>query len=297
MISWQRRRVVVVGLLILINAISFLICGVLLARLSSNLQRQDARTSALSSKLDTASQLARATQAKVAELKVAPPERQPEVLKQLTDLTESSKDVTSTTALEGKPGRPPTPEEIEAAITAFFVAHPELKGDTGPSPSAADISASVEDYLSVHPPVSPSDLLQSVTSAVGSYFNAHPELRGPAGPAGQSVTPEQIASAVLEYLVAHPVAAGTPSPEQIAAAVADYFVAHPELQGPMGPVGPVGPEGPIGATGATGATGAQGPGPTSEQVASAVSDYLTTHPLYCERQHGGTTLVCGTTPP
>jgi hypothetical protein len=108
---------------------------------------------------------------------------------------------------------------------------------------------------------------------------------GPAGPEGKTGYPtdSQVSNAVKAYFKAHPVKANV-SPQQITEAAATFAAQwlhdHPApagkdgANGKNGSAGPAGPSGSPGATGPSGATGAQGPGPTDEQIAAAVQQYL-----------------------
>lgn len=112
----------------------------------------------------------------------------------------------------------PTAQEIDAAVTAYLVAHPP---PAGRPPSEVEVAAAVTQYLTANPP-----------------------------DPGRPPTPEEITAAVELYFDEHPVPPGDPgrppTPEEIRAAVAAELAANPPPPGPQGPTGPTGPAGPAG---------------------------------------------------
>jgi hypothetical protein len=100
----------------------------------------------------------------------------------------------------------------------------------------------------------PGPTQQQINQAVEDYFRAHPL------PEGKPPTVQQVASAVGDYLRANPPAPGRPpTSDEIAVATAAYIAAHAEDF--------------RGETGEQGGKGERGPGPTAEDVASAVASY------------------------
>lgn len=110
------------------------------------------------------------------------------------------------------------------------------------------------------------------------------------GPPGPGPSNAEIALAVANYCAQHENCTGTPSPSQVFAAVKAYCSAGAVCRGSKGSPGPRGPRGTgapgaVGPSGASGAPGAPGPGPTDQQIASAVA-------AYCDA-HGGCTGPAG----
>jgi len=107
---------------------------------------------------------------------------------------------------------------------------------------------------------------------------------GPSGPAGPGPSAQEVLAAVDLYCATRSGCVGTPTKAQVLTAVQGYcqVATHPCR-------GAVGATGEPGATGAPGAQGDQGPGPTDDQVATAVG-------LYCDA-HGGCTGATGSTGP
>lgn len=107
-------------------------------------------------------------------------------------------------------------------------------GAQGPGPTDAQVFAAVTLYMSGRDLVDPAEL----ASAVADYVAAHPPEDGQdAAP----VTGEQILAQLAVYLTAHPPPAGEkgdpgrpPTAEEILAAVETYFAANP---GPYCPTG------------------------------------------------------------
>jgi hypothetical protein len=125
-----------------------------------------------------------------------------------------------------------------AQVQADPVPGAAVQGERGPGPTPREISDAVAAYLVAHPP-----------------------------PAGRPPTTAEVTAAVAEYLTAHPVEPGRPpTAAEISDAVAAYFAAHPVHDGKDG------------RDGKDGATGERGPGPTDEQIKSAVQAWLAEHP-------------------
>lgn len=115
---------------------------------------------------------------------------------------------------QGEPGRPPTTEEIAAAVRAYCAGG---RCD-GQSATAGQVRA-----------------------AVMEYCNARGECRGASGQPGEpgpSGADGQDGSDGATGPQGPP-----PSDEQVAQAVAAYCAAHNGCQGPQGPPGPAGPSG------------------------------------------------------
>jgi len=99
---------------------------------------------------------------------------------------------------------------------------------------------------------------------------------GAAGPAGPPPTLTEVEDAVTRYCTQ--VSCGIPpSAGQVAQAVSTFCNAHAQCSGPGGKTGRNGNNGLNGHNGSPGATGAEGPGPTSDQVAAAVSSFCAAH--------------------
>ncbi|HLU59488.1 MAG TPA: hypothetical protein VKZ81_28845 [Pseudonocardia sp.] len=130
-------------------------------------------------------------------------------------------EVVRSAPVPGEPGRPPTAEEIDAAVARWCAAH---NGCSGPPPSAAEVAAAVVDYLAANPPApGRPPTAEEISAAVATWFANNPPPPGPRGPRG---------------------AAGPgPTPEEIEAAVAEYLAANPPPAGPRGPAGPTCPTG------------------------------------------------------
>lgn len=97
------------------------------------------------------------------------------------------------------------------------------------------------------------------------------------------LTPEQVSALVEARIAALPTPedgadAPAPTPEQLGAAVAAYCASTGACRGEAGDAGTAGPAGPpgqAGPAGPQGPPGQAGPGPTPEQLAQAVADYIT----------------------
>jgi hypothetical protein len=128
---------------------------------------------------------------------------------------------------QGEPGRPPSPEEIQAAVDAYLEANPP---PAGRPPTASEVAAAVSEYLIENPPEpGRPPTAEEIAAAVETYFAANPPPAGPAGEPGRGPTAEEIRAAVDAYLAENPPPAGPPGAE-----------------GPTGPTGPAGPAGPQG---------------------------------------------------
>jgi hypothetical protein len=105
--------------------------------------------------------------------------------------------------------RGPSDEQVYAAVSAYFTAHPVQDGENA---SPAAIAAAVGNYLSENPPEQgdpgPPPDGQQVASAVEAYLTANPPPAGPPGADGEDgadATPEAIASEVAAYMETHPI--------------------------------------------------------------------------------------------
>jgi hypothetical protein len=171
----------------------------------------------------------------------------------------------------GKATAPPT-EQAPLSPAPIYVNSIE--------PSQERVNTGVRVYFTKHPPKAPitaAQVVAKVVPYVTSYLKAHPakpgkkgdtgasgapcdpdqnlDCKGPAGKDAPPPSDEQVATAVQAFLPA---------------AVAAYFTANPPPSGPAGPSGSPGPQGP------------KGDGPTQDQIAAAVNDYFTQHPLACQ---------------
>jgi hypothetical protein len=130
-----------------------------------------------------------------------------------------------------------------------------------------------------------------------------PGVKGDTGSQGVQGPPPsaaQVASAVASYCTGGRCAGKGPSASQVAVAVSAYCNARGQCQGPNGlpgsqgsPGGPGSPgsqgsPGRDGSDGQQGPTGAQGPGPTTAQVADAVSAYCGQDTKPCQGPAGQT---------
>lgn len=110
----------------------------------------------------------------------------------------------------GEPGRPPTPEEIQAAVDAYLVENPP---PAGRPPTAGEVAAAVSEYLIENPPQpGRPPTAEEIAAAVGTYYAANPPPAGPAGQPGRPPTAEEIRAAVDAYLAEHPPPAGPVGP-------------------------------------------------------------------------------------
>lgn len=98
------------------------------------------------------------------------------------------------TGKDGSPGRPPTADEIQAAVEGYFLAHPLPPGQ---QPTSGQVSVAVADYLVAHP-VEPgrAPTAEEISAAVASYFERNPVRNGEPG---RAPTAEEIATAVRSY--------------------------------------------------------------------------------------------------
>lgn len=192
-------------------------------------------------------------------------------------------------ALGQKPVGPPAPSVSAGKATA----PPTNEAPVTPAPtyveqvqpSQTQVDAAVSVYFAVHPPRLPfttQAVVNKLVPYVTKYLHEHPAAagkngkNGATGKDGPPPTEQQIDTSVQTFLPA---------------AVAAYLTTNPPPSGPSGPVGPVGPSGPLGAAcdpnvnpdciGPSGATGPPGPGPTEQQIADAVANYFSAHPLAC----------------
>jgi hypothetical protein len=138
----------------------------------------------------------------------------------------------------GEPGRPPTADEIAAAVEAFCAEHDACAGDPGEPGLDAVVTQA------------------ALLSAVTGYCEVN-VCTGATGPPGEAGRP--------------------PTAVEVAQAVSDYC-GLTDCTGPAGVDGTDGLDGAPGAQGPPGEQGVQGPAgpaPTQEQVAAAVAEYCT----------------------
>lgn len=109
------------------------------------------------------------------------------------------------------------------------------KGNASAEPTRVAPTTPAPTYVGVQGPAGPGPTNAQVLTAVGHYFAEHP----PKPPVSAAQITAQAASFVAKYLRAHPA-----------------------------------PKGDTGASGSPGATGVPGPGPSDQQIAAAVQDYL-----------------------
>src|SRR5690606_16867771 len=89
-------------------------------------------------------------------------------------------EVVRSAPVPGEPGRPPTAEEIDAAVARWCAAH---NGCSGPPPSAAEVAAAVVDYLAANPPApGRPPTAEEISAAGATWFANHPPPPGPRGP-------------------------------------------------------------------------------------------------------------------
>lgn len=105
-----------------------------------------------------------------------------------------------------------------------------------------------------------------------------PGAAGPQGEPGHTPTKAELQALIADFMDEHPTS-GKVSSAELARAVADHLAQHPVAQGPQGPQGIPGPKGEPGSPGAPGPRGEPGPGPTAGQLNTAVSNYMTEHPV------------------
>lgn len=159
----------------------------------------------------------------------------------------------------GPAGRPPTAEEIAAAVAEWIAANPLPPGPIGPPgttgeqgeqgipgpagepPSAAEIQAAVTQYFVDNPPPVGTVSDEAIHAAVQAYLQANPPSQGPQGipgvpgPPGPDPTDDQIQAAVSLYLQNNPPSGGSVSQADIAAAVAAYLQANPPSGATLSP--------------------------------------------------------------
>lgn len=125
------------------------------------------------------------------------------------------------------PGRPPTPEEIQAAVDVFLVAHPP---PAGRAPTPAEVAAAVASFLTANPPTpGRAPTAEEIAAAVEAWFDANPPPPGEPGDDGKDGEPGR-----------------PPTSAEIRAAVEAELAAHPPPAGPKGDDGEPGPSCPAG---------------------------------------------------
>lgn len=167
----------------------------------------------------------------------------------------------------GKATAPPT---SEAPVTPAPTYEQQLQ------PTQSQVTAGVSVYFTLHPPKLPfttQTVVNKLIPFVTAYLHSHPAPAGKNGTDGKNGTngaapnEQQIDSAVQTFLPA---------------AVAAYFTANPPPSGATGPSGAAcDPDVNLKCVGPSGATGEPGPGPTEQQIADAVANYFSAHPLAC----------------
>jgi hypothetical protein len=76
------------------------------------------------------------------------------------------------TVIQGEPGRPPTIEEIEAAVAVYLARNPP---PAGRPPTADEVAAAVAEYMTAHPPQpGRPPTAEEISNAVSAYFAANP---------------------------------------------------------------------------------------------------------------------------
>lgn len=129
--------------------------------------------------------------------------------------------VPSVALIEGPPGRPPTAQEIQAAVDAYLTSHPPPAGQP---PSTAAVAAAVAEYMLANPPQpGRPPTAAEIAAAVETYFANNPAPAGPEGPRGprgrpgetgvagptgepgRPPTDEEIRDAVDEWLEDNPI--------------------------------------------------------------------------------------------
>lgn len=102
--------------------------------------------------------------------------------------------------------RGPSDEQVYAAVSAYFTAHPVQDGEDA---SPAAIAAAVGNYFAANPPEQgepgPPPSGDQVAAAVQTYLTEHPPPAGPPGEDGEDATPEAIALEVAAYMETHPI--------------------------------------------------------------------------------------------
>lgn len=83
----------------------------------------------------------------------------------------------------GEPGRPPSGQEISAAVSSYLAAYPP---PAGRAPTSREIAAAVSAYLKDNPPQpGRSPTSEEIATAVAAYLRQNPPARGPAGEKGE----------------------------------------------------------------------------------------------------------------
>jgi len=125
-------------------------------------------------------------------------------------------------AVQGEPGRPPTLEEIEAAVAAYLARNPP---PAGRPPTTEEVAAAVAEYLTANPPEpGRPPTAEEISNAVTAYFAANPVrdgedgqdgrdgVDGKDGEPGRPPTQEEIDAAVAAYLAENPPPPGPTCP-------------------------------------------------------------------------------------
>ena len=129
--------------------------------------------------------------------------------------------------LPGEQGRPPTAEEIRAAVNAYMLENPPAAGEPGRAPTTEEVAAAVAQYLTANPPQpGRPPTAAEIASAVATYFATNPPPQGDPGRDGRDGERGR-----------------PPTAEEIQTAVNAWLTANPPPMGPRGPAGPTCQEG------------------------------------------------------
>ena len=111
--------------------------------------------------------------------------------------------------------RPPTVEELRAAVDAYMSANPPPQDETGRSATPDEVAAAVAEFMAANPPApGRTPTAEEISDAVALYFATNPVRDGRDGEAGQPgasgipgrpPTEEEIQAAVATYLRDHPI--------------------------------------------------------------------------------------------
>lgn len=162
-------------------------------------------------------------------------------------------------------------------------------------PSQGQVDSAVGVYFQLHPPKLPfttQTVVNKIVPFVSDYLRKHPAPNGktgPSGPVGSEGPEGSQGPPGSQGLQGNP-----PTDQQIdtsvqaflPAAIAAYLSANPAPSGPPGSPGVPGSPGP---------SGPEGPGPTEEQIADAVANYFSAHPLACPSGYSATQETVTTT--
>lgn len=191
---------------------------------------------------------------------------------------------------KGDPGRPPTAQEIAAAVASYLAKNPI----NVPGVNMDAVKGLISDFLESNPPEvgTPGPkgrppTAAEIQKAVAAELQKNPPPAGARGPRGLpgDMPPEMVSSLIQEYLQKNPIqaikgdtgdpgpAGRPPTPEEIQAAVNTYMEKHAPSGGGVGP---------------RGATGAPGRPPSPTEIRTAVDSYMEANPI---KQGGGLELT------